>query len=106
MCLATSPAHNPDRAGSVRFKPGRINERERLRVGWEGYRKSRRCSREIYPESNITRCTSIIRGGNQTHRQPHHEENIKHTVSRNTLHGSSYFDLWKEVAGFVWRNVL
>jgi len=28
-------------------------------LGWEGYRESRRCSRETYPESLITKNTSI-----------------------------------------------
>jgi len=28
---------------------------------WEGYRQSRRCSRDTYPESCITKCTSIRR---------------------------------------------
>ena len=35
--------------------------RDRLRVGWEGYRESRRCSRDTYPESYITKYTSIRR---------------------------------------------
>jgi len=36
---------------------------DRLRVGWlrEGYRESRRYSRDTYPESNITKYTSIQR---------------------------------------------
>jgi len=30
-------------------------------IGWEGYRESRRCSRDTYPESCITKYTSIRR---------------------------------------------
>jgi len=29
--------------------------------GWEGYHESRRCSRDTYPESDITKYTSIRR---------------------------------------------
>ena len=39
-------------------------ESDRLRVGWlnwEGYHESRRCSRDTYPESYITKYTSIRR---------------------------------------------
>jgi len=30
-------------------------------AGWEGYRESRRCSRDTYPESYITKYTGIRR---------------------------------------------
>ena len=42
---------------------GEVDEGDRLRVGWlwEGCRKSRRCSRDTYPESYITKYTSIRR---------------------------------------------
>ena len=47
------PVAKPPRFG---LQPG-----DRLRVGWEGYRESRRCSRDTYPESYITKYTSIRR---------------------------------------------
>ena len=34
---------------------------DRLRVGWEGYHASRRCSRDTYPESYTTNYTRIRR---------------------------------------------
>ena len=34
---------------------------DRLRVGWEGCRESRRCSRDTYPETYITKYTSMRR---------------------------------------------
>ena len=42
----------------------RVKFNDRLRVGWlngfwEGYHESRRCSRDTYPESYITKYTSI-----------------------------------------------
>ena len=39
----------------------RARSSDRLRVGWEGYHESRRCKRDTYPESCITKYTSIRR---------------------------------------------
>ena len=41
----------------------RLERNDRLSVGWlwEGYRESRRSSRDTYPESYITKYTSIRR---------------------------------------------
>ena len=36
---------------------------DRLRVGWLRYHESRRCSRDTYPESYVTKYTSIRRLG-------------------------------------------
>jgi hypothetical protein len=39
----------------------RIYRDDRLKVLWEGYRKGRRCSRDTYSESYITKYASIRR---------------------------------------------
>ena len=46
--------------------------------GWEGYRESRKCSRETYPESYITKYTSIRKF---------------HSFSARCLHSSIPLDL-------------
>jgi len=98
----TEPAHNPDRAGSVCFKPGRINARDRLRIGWEGYRESRRCSREIYSESNITKYTGI--------RRENHARILPQHVARKQLlpqvDGRSKFCLTHHIHQFVLESEL
>ena len=43
------------------FEAGGSNFRRLIDSGWEGYHDSRRCSRDTYPESYITKYTSIRR---------------------------------------------
>ena len=65
-CRANSAHIRQSRPDSVRgFQ---VNVFDRIRVGWltgisfwEGCRESRRCSRDTYPESHITKYTSIRR---------------------------------------------
>ena len=47
--------------GSPKHENGFGSPHDRLKVGWimEGYRESRRCSRDTYSESHITKYTSI-----------------------------------------------
>ena len=55
------------RAGGVLARLTVLTDYDRLRVGWlngpfwKGYHESRRCSRHTYPESYITKYTSIRR---------------------------------------------
>ena len=62
--LTPSPATSELRGNN--FKKSRtFNRRERVvhsgLIGWEGYHESRRCSRDTYPETYITKYTSIRR---------------------------------------------
>ena len=50
---------SPDSGFGLRVKV--LKTFDRLRVGREGYHESRRCSRDTYPESYITKYTSIRR---------------------------------------------
>ena len=64
-------------------------ESDRLRVGWlngfwEGYRETRRCSRDTYAESYITKYTSIRRLKSNEEQTDRGANTLQHLVVNST----------------------